>query len=110
MVAKVFESLVHTQLYSYLTTNSLLHPTQSGFRPSHSMQDVLLKMVDDWRIIALDHGECVGTVLIDLSKMFDSIDHDALLRKLKSYGIDDDEYRWFSNYLYIWENAESVPG
>lgn len=31
VVAKVFESLVHTQLYSYLTTNSLLHPTQSGF-------------------------------------------------------------------------------
>ena len=42
VIAKVYESLIHGQLYSYLSTNSLLHPSQSGFRPSHNTQDVLL--------------------------------------------------------------------
>ena len=98
VIAKVYESLVHKQLYSYLTTNAILHPCQSGFRPGHSTQDVLLKTVDDWRI-ALDRGEYVGAVLIDLSKAFDSIDHTLLLDKLQSYGIIGTEHKWFSSYL-----------
>ena len=53
VLAKVFEAEVHTQLYAYLETNSLLHPAQSGFRPLHNTQHVLLKTVDDWRT-ALD--------------------------------------------------------
>ena len=55
VIAKVYESLIHMQLYSYLVKNSLLHPSESGFRPRHSTQDVLLKTVDDWHM-ALDMG------------------------------------------------------
>ena len=98
VIAKVFESFVHKQLYTYLTENSLLHPCQSGFRPKHCTQDVLLKTVDDWKV-SLDRGECVGTALIDLSKAFDSIDHNLLLKKLSAYGILDKEHEWFLNYL-----------
>ena len=72
VIAKVYESLIYKQLYTYLTTNSLLHPNQSGFRPSHSTQDALLKTMDDWRM-ALDLGKSVGAVFLDLSKAFDSI-------------------------------------
>ena len=86
VIAKAFESLVHKQLYSYLTANTILHSNQSGFRPHHSTQDVILKTVDDWRI-ALDRGKHVGTVLIDLSKAFDSIHHGLLLSKLELYGL-----------------------
>ena len=59
VIAKVYESLIYKQLYTYLTTNYLLHPNQAGFRPSHSTQDALLKTMDDWRI-ALDLGRVLG--------------------------------------------------
>ena len=36
IIAKIFEAMVHTQLYSYMETNSLIHAAQSGFRPQHS--------------------------------------------------------------------------
>ena len=35
ILTKVFESLVHQQVYSYFSSNNLLSPAQSGFRPGH---------------------------------------------------------------------------
>ena len=41
----------------------------------------------------------VATVMIDLSKAFDTINHDLLLKKLKAYGICGTELSWFTDYL-----------
>ena len=40
VVVKVFEKLVHNQLYTYLQANEVLHQMQFGFRPGHTTQDV----------------------------------------------------------------------
>ena len=77
IIAKIFEAMVHTQLYSYMETNSFILTAQLGFRPQHSTHDVLIRSVDDWRR-ALDKDEITGTIMIDLSKAFDSVDHQIL--------------------------------
>ena len=40
VISKVFESLIHQQLYHYLDSNSLLSSAQFGFQPHHNTQDV----------------------------------------------------------------------
>ena len=48
IVVKIMEKIVHQQLYAYLQDHSILSSAQSGFRPQHTTQDVLMSSVDDW--------------------------------------------------------------
>ena len=89
---------MHDQVYEYLESNNILNEEQAGFRPNRSTQDILLRTIDDWKT-ALDLSHVVATVMIDLSKAFDTINHNLLLEKLDAYAIRGVELSWFSNYL-----------
>ncbi len=95
IVAKIKERIVFNQLYDYLQEHSLLTPHQSGFRPGHSTQDVLIKTIDDWRK-EMDKDHIVSTLFMDLSKAFDTIDHQPLLGKSDTlFGVRGRENLWF---------------
>ena len=64
--------------------HSLLTPHQSGFRPGHSTQDVLINTMDDWHK-ELDSDRIVLALFVDLSKAFNTIDHELLLEKLDMF-------------------------
>ena len=36
---------------------------------------------------------------MDLSKAFDTVDHDTLLSKLNLFGIKNNNLQWFASYL-----------
>ena len=99
IVAKILERIVFDQLYDYLQEHSLLTPHQSGFRPGHSTQDILIKKMDDWHK-ELDSDHIVSALFVDLSKAFDTIDHKLLLEKLDMFfGVRNEEKMWFQAYL-----------
>ena len=71
---------------------------QYGFRKGRSTQQAIITLVD--RITkSQDIGDIVITLLIDLKKAFDTIDHRILLRKLYSYGIRGTMFKWIESYL-----------
>ena len=94
VVSKVFERLLHQQLYDYLQKHIILHPAQSGFRPQHTTQNMLVRMVDDWRK-ALDENKLVGAVMVDLSKAFDM----EITQMVDSCVVRGKELKWFQDYL-----------
>jgi len=95
-ISKIYESILHEQMIPWI--ESVLSEYTSAFRPGHSCQYVLTRLVETWKE-ALDNGKYVGTVLMDLSKAFDSLPHDLLIAKIIAYGMDTDGACMLANYL-----------
>ena len=55
-------------------------------------------LLEKWKNI-LDNNGYAGTVLMDLSKAFDTINHDFLIAKLHTYGIGKEDLTLIASYL-----------
>ena len=108
-LARVFEKLIHNQLYDYLDTNKHLLSNQSGFRALHSVVTCLLNNTDDWHV-SMDDGKYTANIFIDLKKAFDTVDHDILLAKFRKYGVDNLELALFKSYLANRKPSYKVNG
>ena len=69
-----------------------------GFGKGHSTQHALLNLLKNLQK-TLDKSGLTGTVLMDLSKAYDSLPHDLLIAKLSAYGFEDSATSLISDYL-----------
>jgi hypothetical protein len=55
-----------------------------------------------------DNGLITASVFLDFSKAFDTVDHGILLRKFKSFGLDNNSLNWFESYLTNRQQLENI--
>ena len=97
-MSKIYEYVVFEQLLKYMEDNRLFYKDQFGFRPGHSTELASLRFVDTL-VQQMDNFYVPTSILIDLSKAFDTLDHDIVLSKLRYYGISGVELNFFASYL-----------
>ena len=97
-ISKVFEKVVFLQSTKYFQNNGLFNGGQYGSRENHTTEMATVELLD--RVIsALDDKQLPISIYMDLSKAFDTLNHDTLLDKLSYYGVDGTALQWFDSYL-----------
>ena len=69
-----------------------------SYRQGFSTQHALIKLIESWRQ-SLDSRGYNGAVLTDLSKTFDTINHELLIATLQAYGFNKESLELILDYL-----------
>ena len=94
-LSKVHEKVLAIQLGEYF--ENIFDQALSFFRAGYSCQDILLSLVEKWKMSLRDHKHAVA-ILMDLSKAFDCM-HGLLLAKLEAYGLSENSIKIMQSYL-----------
>lgn len=84
--SKVIEKIVLISLNEHFSSRGLLADFQHGFRRGRSTVSAAANFVHA-TLEKLDSGSKVAGLCLDLSKAFDRVNHDILLKKLHAYNV-----------------------
>ena len=84
--SKLIEKTIYNHFTNFIDANKILYKYQFGFRKSHSTNDAIISLVEKVNN-AMDSGNILIGLFLDLRKAFDTVDHCILLDKLYKYGI-----------------------
>lgn len=97
-INKIYEKLIHQRLYKHLIKYNVLYEYQYGFRENHSTTQALIE-ITDYLKSSIDEKKYVCGMFLDLSKAFDTVNHNILLKKLQHYGVRGTANTLLKNYL-----------
>jgi hypothetical protein len=96
--SKILEKIVKSRLLCFLNAHKFFNRNQFGFQKGKCTEDALLQFCSQI-YDGLNNSNKVAGLFIDITKAFDSVNHQLLLRRLKYAGIRGVPYNWFYSYL-----------
>ena len=96
IVSKIFEKIMDKQSNDFI--ESFLSKFLCGYRKEYNCQIAMVAMIERWKM-SRDKRQYSAGVLLDLSKAFDTINHELLIAKMYAYGFSIDALRIIHSYL-----------
>ena len=96
---KILEKLMYKRMVYYVQDKNILFKNQFGFRSGHSTSQAILLITDKIQK-AIENKKYSCGIFLDLTKAFDTVNHEILLKKLNCYGIRGLVNNWFESYLH----------
>ena len=94
--SKILERVMYNRLYKYLLDSNILYKKQFGFQEGYSTEHAILQLAYHIHNNFEQNNFALG-VFINLSKSFDTTDHNMLLKKLEVNGIVGKNLKWLKN-------------
>ena len=83
--SKILERIIYSRLYSFFSENNILYKKKFGFQRQHSTDHAIVHLVNE--ILKSFESNCYTLgVFIDLTKAFDTVDHNILLKNYFTMG------------------------
>ena len=98
VISKLFEKSATSQIVGYLESNNGLYSGQHAYRKWHYTTTCLIEITEAIHQ-QLENSRSIGIASMDLSKAFDSVSHNLLLRKLEKKGFSGKSIKWLQTYL-----------
>jgi retron-type reverse transcriptase len=89
---------MYNRLINYFQKNNVFFNDQFGFRANHSTAQAILLITDKIQN-SIEKKLFSCGIFLDLSKAFDTVNHDILIQKLEYYGIRGLPGDSFRSYL-----------
>ena len=102
VLEKVFSRIVVWELVPFLTCNDLISDKQYGFLPGKRLVENIIRF-EDSVAEALDNGDPVTSVYLDIRKCFDTVPHKELFESMFNAGIVGKIGKYWENYYDDYE-------
>ena len=98
VISRIMEKIISDELSNYLLTEQFIDDSQHGFLKNRSCMTChfdFFNLVYSLR----SQGYLVLVLYLDISKAFDMVNHQLLIGKLASYGVENPLLAWFDSFL-----------
>jgi len=96
--SKIYEKVIAERLLKFLDKDNFFYPEQFGFRKNHSTQAALINF-HEFISNSVEKNEIPIAIFLDMSKAFDTLDHNILFKKLEHVGIRGNMLELIKSYL-----------
>jgi len=97
-ISKIFEKAIFKRMQNFLEMTNIITNNQNGFRTNKSTTHTIYQGISEI-LTSLNNKKATTCVMVDLSKAFDSVQHQILFNKLYKCGIRGLAFKLIENYL-----------
>ena len=98
MFSKVLQRILYNRIFNHCTINNLIFLKKFRFQANHSTHHAILNLVNHI-MKPFEKGECTLGIFADLSKAFDTVNHNILLTKFHNNSIKGNYYELLKSFL-----------